>query len=95
MSELVRMIDEWRDAHGQPSDSSISRAISSNGSTKTLSAWRNRGIKSFPEKETLQKLAVFLNVPLETVVTAAARDAGYLPAERAPEPPPPERATGT
>jgi hypothetical protein len=76
MSELLRLIDEWKDAHGQPSDASISRAIS--GSDKTLHAWRKRGFKGMPDKATLRKLAAFLNVSYETVVLAAARDAGYL-----------------
>lgn len=76
MSELLRLIDAWKDAHGQPSDASISRAIS--GSDKTLNAWRKRGFKELPEKATLRKLAAFLNVSYETVVLAAARDAGYL-----------------
>jgi hypothetical protein len=31
-----------------------------------------------PRPDVLQRLAAFLHVPLETVVLAAARDAGYL-----------------
>lgn len=77
-SELVRLIDKWRDEHGQPSDASVSRAISPSKSDKLVGAWRNRGISSMPDPTTLANLARFLHVPLEDVVMAAARDAGYL-----------------
>lgn len=76
MSQLIDLIDEWRDRHGRPSEASVSRAISN--SDKTVNAWRKRGIKAMPDQVTLQKLAVVLNLPLERVVMAAAIDAGYL-----------------
>ena len=76
MGQLIDLIDEWRDRHGQPSEASVSRAISN--SDKTVNAWRHRGIKDMPDQATLQKLAVLLNLPPERVVMAAAIDAGYL-----------------
>lgn len=76
MGELINVIDEWRDKHGRPSDASISRAISN--SDKTVNAWRNHGIKAMPERETLRRLAAFLNKPIEALVMAAATDVGYF-----------------
>jgi transcriptional regulator with XRE-family HTH domain len=76
VSELVALIDDYRDRHGQPSEASISRAIGA--APQTVNSWRNRGIKEMPRPDLLQRLAEFLRVPLETVVLAAARDAGYL-----------------
>jgi hypothetical protein len=78
MSELVRLIDEWRDAHGQPSEASVSRAISPTKADNLVRAWRARGLTKFPDPTVLEKLARHLNVPMETVVLAAARDVGIL-----------------
>ena len=76
MSEVVRIIDEYKDAHGQPSDASIARALGV--SPGTLSAWRKRGIKSPPEAETLRALAVLARLPYaEYVLQAALVDAGW------------------
>lgn len=97
MGHLIRLIDHYRDNHGQPSEASIGRAIGVSG--KTINAWRNRGVRQLPEKETLRALAEFLNVPYQTVLLAAAADAGYIDADPAPTSPPPPpvkpRATGT
>ena len=76
MSELLAIIDDYRDRHGQPSDSSIARAA---GITRQrISLWRKEGVRSMPDPETLRGLARALHVSEETVVLAAARDAGYL-----------------
>ena len=81
MSELLDMIDAWKDAHGQPSDASIARAIGAQ--PQTLNSWRRRGIRQLPSQELLHNLAGFLAVPKVEVIMAAARDAGYLePSDR-------------
>lgn len=80
MSEFVALIDSWKDAHGQPSDSSIARAIGIR--PQTISSWRTRGIRELPEQETLIRLAAFLRVDLERVLLPAVlRDSGYIPKE--------------
>lgn len=76
VSELIRLIDDYRDRHGQPSESSIARAIGT--APQTVNSWRKRGIREMPSPALLAKLAELLRVPMETVVLAAARDAGYL-----------------
>lgn len=83
MSELVRLIDEWRVAHGDPSEASVSRAISPTRADNLIRAWRKRGLTKFPDPTVLEKLARHISVPVETVVTAAAIDVGILrPRER-------------
>jgi len=77
MSKLIAMIDEWKDAHGRPSDSSIARAIGV--APQTISSWRTRGIRKLPETETLRSLAAFLHRDYATeVIPAAMNDAGYI-----------------
>lgn len=76
MSELIRIIDDYRDSHGQPSDSSIARAIGI--APQTLSSWRKRGIKEPPDAKTLRELARFVGLPYEEyVLQAALVDAGW------------------
>lgn len=85
VSEFVALIDSWKDAHGQPSDSSIARAIGVR--PQTISSWRTRGIRELPEQDTLTRLAGFLGVDLERVLLPAVlRDAGYLPKRRPDDP---------
>lgn len=80
MSRLVALIDEYKDTHGAPSDSSIARAIGAK--PQTVSSWRTRGIKEPPQPETLRRLASFIGRDYETVVLRAALlDAGWV-AER-------------
>lgn len=69
MSKLLALIDEYKDAHGQPSDSSIARAIGAK--PQTISSWRKRGLKQPPAIDTLRELARLLNVDFETVVLHA------------------------
>lgn len=76
VSELLAMVDRYRDEHGQPSDASVARGAGI--ARQTISSWRIDGVKRMPTPETLQGLAQFLKLPLEAVVMAAARDAGYL-----------------
>lgn len=87
MSQLVKIIDEYRDRHGQPSDASIARAIGI--APQTLSSWRKRGIKDPPERDTLRRLASLVGKPYEGyVLMAALVDAGYvdeMPAHESPE----------
>jgi transcriptional regulator with XRE-family HTH domain len=83
---LVALIDVYRDAHGQPADASIARAIGV--APQTLNAWRKRGIRNLPDRDTLRRLAVFIGVPLRVVIEAALVDAGYM--TEADMTPPPE-----
>lgn len=77
MSNLLALIDDYKDRHGAPSDSSIARAIGSK--PQTISSWRTRGIKEPPDREVLRELARFLRVDYETVVLRAALlDAGWI-----------------
>lgn len=76
MSELLRIIDEWKDRHGRPSDASIARAIGV--APQTISSWRKRGIKEPPSPETLRRLAEMMRLPYEDyVLQAALVDAGW------------------
>jgi len=85
MSELVRIIDDYRDTHGRPSDASIARAIGI--APQTLSSWRKRGIRELPEAETLRALASFVGLPYQTyVLEVALYDAGWR--EEMPKLPP-------
>lgn len=84
MSRLVALIDEWKDTHGAPSDSSIARAIGV--APQTISSWRTRGIKKPPSLATMERLAEFLSVDYEDVVLRAALlDAGWVKADRSGE----------
>lgn len=77
MNYLVALIDEYKDAHGAPSDSSIARAIGA--APQTISSWRRRGIKDPPSPDLLKKLAEFIARDYETVVLRAALlDAGWV-----------------
>ena len=76
MSELLRIIDAYRDAHGQPSDASIARAIGV--APQTLSSWRRRGIKEPPAPASLKALADLVRLPYEDyVLQAALYDCGW------------------
>lgn len=76
MSELVKVIDEYRDSHGSPSDASIARAIGV--APQTLSSWRKRGIRQPPEPESLRALAALLRLPYEEyVLQLALYDSGW------------------
>lgn len=90
MSRLVKLIDEYKDTHGAPSDSSIARAIGAK--PQTISSWRTRGLKEPPSVETMRNLARFLAVDYETVVLRAALlDAGWV----TEEPPTPRGGDGS
>lgn len=69
MSKLVALIDTYKDAHGNPSDSSIARAIDI--APQTISSWRKRGIREAPGTATLRKLAALMRVDYRTVVLEA------------------------
>lgn len=74
--DLVRIIDDYRARRGNPSEASVARAIGI--SPQAISSWRKRGVRQLPDRETLRRLAEFVGLSYETVVLAAARDAGYL-----------------
>lgn len=77
MSRLIQLIDDYKDSHGSPSDSSIARAIGA--APQTISSWRKRGIRQPPEPETLRALARFIRQDYRTVVLDAALwDAGWI-----------------
>lgn len=77
MSELVAVIDEYRDHHGQPSEASVARAVGV--APATMNAWRNRGIRELPERDTLLRLARLTGRSYEDVILPAVlRDIGYL-----------------
>lgn len=77
MSRLVAIIDAYKDKHGQPSDSSIARAIGVK--PQTVNSWRKRGIKEPPAREALRELARLTNLDYETqVLRAALLDAGWI-----------------
>lgn len=69
MSRLLAIIDEYKDAHGAPSDSSIARAIGVK--PQTISSWRKRGLKEPPDRAALRKLAGLVNLDYESVVLRA------------------------
>lgn len=76
MSRLLAMIDEYRDAHGQPSDASMARAIGI--APQTISSWRNRGMKEIPNPAAMRKLAELLGRSEAEVLYAAGVDTGYV-----------------
>lgn len=77
MSHLLAIVDAYKDAHGQPSDSAVARAIGVK--PQTLSSWRTRGIKEPPAREALRALARLTRLDYESVVLRAALlDAGWL-----------------
>lgn len=77
MSRLLAIIDAYKDKHGQPSDSSIARAIGV--APQTISSWRKRGIKSPPDPKNLRRLADLVVEDYETVVLRAVLlDVGWL-----------------
>lgn len=91
MSELVRLIDDYRDTHGQPSDASIARAIGV--APQTLSSWRKRGIRELPNEEALRRLAKLLGADYEDfVLQVALFDARWR--TTMPTRPTPHEATG-
>lgn len=76
MSQLLAIIDAYKDAHGQPSDASIARAIGV--APQTISSWRKRGIREAPDVTALKRLAELVQLPYENyVLQAALVDAGY------------------
>ena len=84
MSRLVELIDEYKDTHGAPSDSSIARAIGVK--PQTISSWRRRGISDPPRPEALERLAEFIGCDYETVVLRAALlDAGWIKEDSTPQ----------
>jgi transcriptional regulator with XRE-family HTH domain len=86
MSKLLAIIDAYKDAHGQPSDASIARAVGV--APQTISSWRKRGIRQLPERDTMKQLAAFMRVDYDDVLDAALIDTGYME-ERPPDDAPP------
>lgn len=86
MSQLLAIIDEYKDAHGSPSDSSIARAVGI--APQTLSSWRKRGIRELPNRDTLREIARLTRRDYATeVLPAVLRDIDYLEPAEPPQPP--------
>lgn len=86
MSRLLALLDDYKDRHGQPSDSSIARAIGV--APQTVSSWRKRGLRDLPSPETLRNLADLMRLDYETVVLRAVLvDIGVI-VEEGRQPPP-------
>lgn len=77
MSQLVAIIDDYKDRTGQPSDASISRAIGV--ARQTVSSWRRRGLRELPDRGSLVELAHLTGRDYESVILRAALlDTGWL-----------------
>lgn len=77
MSELGKIIEGYKDRHGQPSDASIARAIGV--APQTLDSWLNRGMKTVPRnKEPLRELAQLVGLDHSVIVNAVAVDIGLI-----------------
>lgn len=88
MSQLIAIIDQYKDTHGAPSDSSIARAIGV--APQTISSWRKRGIKEAPAVDAIKRLAVLVGLPYEDyILQAVLVDTGYR--DSMPDPPNPGR----
>ena len=86
MSELLAIIDAYKDAHGAPSDASIARAIGV--APQTLSSWRKRGIRELPDRDTLRAVARLTRTDyVSDVLPAVLRDIDYLDAGNDAPPP--------
>jgi transcriptional regulator with XRE-family HTH domain len=86
MSHLLAIIDEYKDTHGAPSDSSIARAIGV--APQTVSNWRQRGMKQLPDRETLEALAHLTGADYALeIIPAVMRDIGYLAGGESSPPP--------
>lgn len=93
MSELVRIIDEYRDDHGGMAEAAVARMIGV--PHQTINSWRRRGVRGLPGPATLRAMSDALRVPYERVLAAAEVDAGYrdtMPPR--PPKPGPERGAG-
>ena len=84
MSEMLALIDAYKDTHGQPSDASIARAVGI--APQTISSWRKRGIRELPARDTLVQLADFMRVPYPAVLHAVLVDTGYADKDAPPNP---------
>lgn len=77
MSELMKIIDGYKDRHGQPPDASVARAIGV--PAKTLDSWRNRGMKTVPKnKEPLRQLARLVGLDYRIIAAAIMVDIGLV-----------------
>jgi len=76
MSQLLALIDDYKDRHGNPSDASIARALGV--APQTISSWRKRGIRELPARDTMTRLADFMRVPYDDVLRAVLVDIGYM-----------------
>lgn len=87
MSELGKIIEGYRDRHGQPSYASIARAIGV--APQTVDSWRNRGMAELPRnRKPLRELAVLVGLDYDIIAQAIAVDVGLMdkmPAYRWPD----------
>lgn len=93
MSEIFKIVDEWKDRNGQPSDASIARVIGV--SEQTFNSWRKKGFKSIPRNtDPLRKLADHVGLDYtDVIVQALAVDVGLR--DEMPEYRWPDRKWGT
>ena len=76
MGELYAIAQRHMDAYGIRA-AALARRMGT--SAQTLDAWKNRGVKALPARRHLEALARETRTPYGDVLTAALRDAGYLP----------------
>lgn len=76
MSELFKIIDEWKDRNGGPSDASIARVIGV--SDQTFNSWRKRGFRTTPRNlDPFRRLAAHVGLDYnDVIVQAIAVDVG-------------------
>lgn len=82
VSELMKILDGYRDRHGQPSWASIARSIGV--VPQTLDTWRHRGMKTYPRNlEPFRNLADLVGLDYKVIIDAIAFDVGL--ADQRPE----------
>lgn len=76
MSELIRLIDDYRDRAGQPSEASVARAIGVR--PQTINSWRTRAPKYPLKRDTLERLAKMMGLPYKYVLHCSLYDTGWV-----------------
>jgi hypothetical protein len=80
VSEILRIIDAYRDANGQMADAAVARAL--NFSPQALSSLRKRGglhTLAADQYPWLERLAVVTHLPYPYVLSCALYDVGLVP----------------
>lgn len=79
MSEILRIIEEYKDAHGQPADAAVARALGL--SPQALNSLKRRGgLHSLQgdQYSWLGQLAIITHLPYQYVLDCALYDIGLL-----------------